>query len=790
MSKQIKNKYNIKDTEVIQIPNSAGGNCFFKAISQFFNKTEIYHIYYRYKICKLIESKKHIDLINYPYIYGNNNTWLTYEQNFNNIIHTGGYVGGYEIINTCIAFRCNICIYKYDDNMNEYIYETIKSNQDQYNPFLPTILIAWINNNHYELLLPKTINYENLPIEYKNHINLMKNLNNRDNNNSKLLKENKTSIVNNDIKYKNSFVNYNSKSKIKHLNYEEKDNNSDTELNISESKDISDNKINLNEMYKNELKNYIINKDSIYPKLKGCKNGSTRLEDILKYLQSSYDVDRRNNSKKIWPKFIIEAEEHNKNINKSKEDKEETKSNIEKKLKNKKKGRNSTGIEFDKNELINIKNLKTQFKRVCNNYLIKEGNKLYYLKNTKHKTTDNKFIIIKEEYYVPTVEELNILLYKFHTKTIHSNYKEMIRQFNNEKIGFPGLEILLEEYVNNCQVCTQNSRVKRREDPIKSIEFNGPDYAYTFDITYLNSDMAESFGIKYILSIMDCFSRKAMIYGTNSKSADELLKFIKDFCLNNAIPKVFISDNGAEFKNSLFDNFCQEYQISFRHGKPYSPHSQGGIERFNYTIKKYLGKEYITNGKNKLDFETAKFKIINFYNNKVHRLLGITPNQAYKITDNTKINELNKIKTKEFDKINNKRNYLEVNDTCLLNPKLSIIGKNTIIPNRVKKGKFNVKIPVRILKHASFGYYLIKIEIDFETDSYLLKAGEEYSVDSYLLKKINAKTWKAIIRNNSNINDSEKNKKKKNKKKVLKNEQDNKNINIKGKKNKKKKTKK
>ena len=90
-------------------------------------------------------------------------------------------------------------------------------------------------------------------------------------------------------------------------------------------------------MYKNELKNYIINKDSIYPKLKGCKNGSTRLEDILKYLQSSYDVDRRNNSKKIWPKFIIEAEEHNKNINKSKEDNEETKSNIEKKLKNKKK---------------------------------------------------------------------------------------------------------------------------------------------------------------------------------------------------------------------------------------------------------------------------------------------------------------------------------------------------------------------------------------------------------------------------------------------------------------------
>ena len=103
---------------------------------------------------------------------------------------------------------------------------------------------------------------------------------------------------------------------------------------------------------------------------------------------------------------------------------------------------------------------------------------------------------------------------------------------------------------------------------------------------------------------------------------------------------------------------------------------------------------------NKVDFESVKFKVINFYNNKVHRLIGITPNFAYKITDNIKIKGLNMIKTKEFEKINHKINYLEINSTCLLNPKLSIIGKNTIISNRVKKGKFDAKIPVRILKHV------------------------------------------------------------------------------------------
>jgi len=59
-----------------------------------------------------------------------------------------------------------------------------------------------------------------------------------------------------------------------------------------------DNKNNLNTLYKKELLNFIVNKDSNYPKIKGCKNGSTRLEDILKFLQSSFEFDERKVKKK------------------------------------------------------------------------------------------------------------------------------------------------------------------------------------------------------------------------------------------------------------------------------------------------------------------------------------------------------------------------------------------------------------------------------------------------------------------------------------------------------------
>ena len=83
------------------------------------------------------------------------------------------------------------------------------------------------------------------------------------------------------------------------------------------------------------------------------------------------------------------------------------------------------------------------------------------------------------------------------------------------------MDKLLEDYMRDCPICCQTSRDLKRKFPIKSIEIEGPDSWYTFDIIYLNEDISKAFGIKYILSILDCFSRNANIYGINTK----MLKF-------------------------------------------------------------------------------------------------------------------------------------------------------------------------------------------------------------------------------------------------------------------------
>lgn len=45
-----------------------------------------------------------------------------------------------------------------------------------------------------------------------------------------------------------------------------------------------------------------------------------------------------------------------------------------------KRGGSSESNKYDENEYINVKNLKTKFRKVCDNYLLKKYDKLYYKK--------------------------------------------------------------------------------------------------------------------------------------------------------------------------------------------------------------------------------------------------------------------------------------------------------------------------------------------------------------------------------------------------------------------------
>ena len=112
LMQKINTNNSLDERDIIVIPNSANGNCFYKTISQFYYNKEIYHNYFRKTIAEYIELNKQEECIKYPYIYKNEHDILTWHEYFNELILIGCYAGKYEIINASKIYNCNFIIYK------------------------------------------------------------------------------------------------------------------------------------------------------------------------------------------------------------------------------------------------------------------------------------------------------------------------------------------------------------------------------------------------------------------------------------------------------------------------------------------------------------------------------------------------------------------------------------------------------------------------------------------------------------------------------------------------------
>jgi hypothetical protein len=130
-------------------------------------------------------------------------------------------------------------------------------------------------------------------------------------------------------------------------------------------------------------------------------------------------------------------------------------------------------------------------------------------------------------------------------------------------------------------------------------------------------------GYKYILCVIDCYTKFAWAIPVKSKTAKEISD-AKTKILIRRSPKLLQLDNGKEFYNTIFDTLMKKYKI-----KKYSTYTTTKaciVERFNRSLKTNMYKEFTARGSR--DWVSILPMLINTYNNSKHRTIGMTPTQA------------------------------------------------------------------------------------------------------------------------------------------------------------------
>ena len=85
-------------------------------------------------------------------------------------------------------------------------------------------------------------------------------------------------------------------------------------------------------------------------------------------------------------------------------------------------------------------------------------------------------------------------------------------------------------------------------------------------------------GSRHVVMFVDSASRLQRPYGVREKSAAAILSVVKRFAADIGVPRAFHTDNGTEYSNSMFVDFCNGLGIRRELTAPYTPQQNGPVE--------------------------------------------------------------------------------------------------------------------------------------------------------------------------------------------------------------------
>ena len=130
---------------------------------------------------------------------------------------------------------------------------------------------------------------------------------------------------------------------------------------------------------------------------------------------------------------------------------------------------------------------------------------------------------------------------------------------------------------------------------------------------------------KFILNVIDNYSKKLWSEPLKTKSKEAFLSGFQNILKRmGKKPEKICSDKERAVSSKLFQTFCKEQGIKVQH--PQNFLHCPFVERVNRTMKNLLYR-YMTHYKTKKYIDRLQ-DIVASYNNRRHRSIGMTPNQA------------------------------------------------------------------------------------------------------------------------------------------------------------------
>lgn len=164
-------------------------------------------------------------------------------------------------------------------------------------------------------------------------------------------------------------------------------------------------------------------------------------------------------------------------------------------------------------------------------------------------------------------------------------------------------------------------RMARSRFPRRRTSVRGLNDLFQADLCDLKNFSRVNGGYKYLLTVINVFSKFAWAEPLKSKGAQEVTAAMRRILEQTTPPRNLQVDRGTEFYNATFKALMQLYEINMY--STYSVLKAAVVERFNRTLKSMMFKNFTIKGNQKWVEDLPE--LVARYNNNVHRTIGMRP---------------------------------------------------------------------------------------------------------------------------------------------------------------------
>lgn len=174
----------------------------------------------------------------------------------------------------------------------------------------------------------------------------------------------------------------------------------------------------------------------------------------------------------------------------------------------------------------------------------------------------------------------------------------------------------LKSFLQNQDAYSLQKKVKRRGFKRRRVVVQGIDYQWEADLADVQNLSEYNNGIKFLLVIVDVFSRFMWVRPLKDRKAKSVIEAFQDILRDPRRPKAIRTDKGSEFYNRYLQQYLREQDIKIFYAL--NETKANFAERYIQTLKKRLYR-YFTH--------LQKYKYLDILQDVV-RSINDTPNRS------------------------------------------------------------------------------------------------------------------------------------------------------------------